>query len=67
MGCHAKFFMGLALTASKRYFLLITEFKIAPLGNDSVKYSFYFGGIAFIVTVLWTVITKEYSRRISRF
>jgi maltose/moltooligosaccharide transporter len=36
----------------------------APLGiiPDSVKYSFYFGGIAFIVTVLWTVITsKEYS------
>jgi maltose/moltooligosaccharide transporter len=31
----------------------------APLGiiPDSVKYSFYFGGIAFIVTVLWTVIT----------
>jgi maltose/moltooligosaccharide transporter len=36
--------------------------------SDSVKYSFYFGGIAFIVTVLWTVITsKEYSPEVSRF
>jgi maltose/moltooligosaccharide transporter len=36
----------------------------APLGiiPDSVKY-LYFGGIAFIVTVLWTVITLKNTPR----
>jgi maltose/moltooligosaccharide transporter len=48
------FLLGLALTASKLPLILLGVDNTAPLGiiPDSVKYSFYFGGIAFIVTVL---------------
>ena len=61
------FFIGIGAYFASKLPLIFTYFGVqntAPLGiiPDSVKYSFYFGGIAFIVTVLWTVITsKEYS------
>jgi maltose/moltooligosaccharide transporter len=59
------FFIGLALTLHQNYrwFYLSRVDNTAPLGiiPDSVKYSFYFGGIAFIVTVLWLLTSKEYS------
>ncbi len=61
------FFIGIGAYFASKLPLIFTHFGVsntAPLGiiPDSVKYSFYFGGIAFIVTVLWTVITsKEYS------
>ena len=51
----------------KKLPLILTHYGVnntAPLGiiPDSVKYSFYIGGIAFIITILWTIITsKEYS------
>ena len=61
------FFIGIGAYFASKLPLIFTHFGVsntAPLGiiPDSVKYSFYFGGIAFIVTVLWTVIfSKEYS------
>jgi len=61
------FFIGIGAYFASKLPLIFTYFGVqntAPLGiiPDSVKYSFYFGGIAFIVTVLWTVVTsKEYS------
>ena len=61
------FFIGIGAYFASKLPLIFTYFGVqntAPLGiiPDSVKYSFYFGGIAFIITVLWTVITsKEYS------
>ncbi|MEY4876436.1 MAG: hypothetical protein RL708_1585 [Bacteroidota bacterium] len=61
------FFIGIGAYVASKLPLILTHFDIkntAPLGviPDSVKYSFYIGGVAFIVTVLWTVITsKEYS------
>ncbi len=61
------FFIGIGAYFASKLPLIFTHFGVqntAPLGiiPDSVKYSFYFGGIVFIVTVLWTVITsKEYS------
>ena len=61
------FFIGIGAYVASKLPLILTHFDVkntAPLGiiPDSVKYSFYIGGIAFIVTVLWTVITsKEYS------
>ena len=61
------FFIGIGAYFASELPLIFTHFGVsntAPLGiiPDSVKYSFYFGGIAFIVTVLWTVIfSKEYS------
>jgi len=61
------FFIGIGAYFASKLPLIFTYFGVqntAPLGiiPDSVKYSFYFGGIAFIVTVLWTVLTsKEYS------
>ena len=61
------FFIGIGAYFASKLPLIFTYFGVhntAPLGiiPDSVKYSFYFGGVAFIVTVLWTVITsKEYS------
>lgn len=60
------FFIGIGAYFASKLPLIFTHFGVentAPLGviPDSVKYSFYFGGIVFIVTVLWTVITsKEY-------
>lgn len=61
------FFIGIGAYFASKLPLIFTHFGVsntAPLGiiPDSVKYSFYFGGIAFLITVLWTVITsKEYS------
>lgn len=61
------FFIGIGAYFASKLPLIFTYFGVqntAPLGiiPDSVKYSFYFGGVAFIVTVLWTVLTsKEYS------
>ena len=61
------FFIGIGAYFASKLPLIFTHFGVnntAPLGiiPNSVKYSFYFGGIAFIVTVLWTVLTsKEYS------
>ena len=61
------FFIGIGAYFASKLPLIFTYFGVsntAPLGviPDSVKYSFYFGGIVFIITVLWTVLTsKEYS------
>ncbi|HEY4618770.1 MAG TPA: MFS transporter [Flavobacterium sp.] len=61
------FFIGIGAYFASKLPLIFTHLGVentAPLGiiPDSVKYSFYFGGIVFIATVLWTVITsKEYS------
>jgi maltose/moltooligosaccharide transporter len=61
------FFIGIGAYFASKLPLIFTYFGVqntAPLGiiPDSVKYSFYFGGIVFIISVLWTVITsKEYS------
>ncbi|WP_309641790.1 MFS transporter [Flavobacterium sp.] len=61
------FFIGIGAYVASKLPLILTHLGVentAPLGiiPDSVKYSFYIGGIAFIITVLWTVITsKEYT------
>ena len=61
------FFIGIGAYVASKLPLILTHFDVkntAPLGiiPDSVKYSFYIGGVAFLVTVIWTVITsKEYS------
>jgi maltose/moltooligosaccharide transporter len=61
------FFIGIGAYFASKLPLIFTHFGVANTAAegiipDSVKYSFYLGGIAFIVTVLWTVITsKEYS------
>jgi len=62
------FFIGTgAVVASALPYIMTNWFGIsntAPEGviPDSVKYSFYIGGFAFFLTVLWTVIrSKEYS------
>ncbi len=62
------FFIGVgAVAGSILPWLLTNVFHIsntAPEGviPDSVKWSFYIGGIVFLTTVLWTVIkSKEYS------
>ena len=61
------FFIGIGAYFASKLPLIFTYFGVsntAPLGviPDSVKYSFYFGGIVFIITVIWTVLTsKEYS------
>lgn len=61
------FFIGLGaviaslLTYAMTNWLMVSN--IAPEGRiaDSVKYSFYVGGVVFLLSVLWTVIrTKEY-------
>jgi maltose/moltooligosaccharide transporter len=61
------FFIGIGAYFASKLPLIFTYYGVqntAPLGiiPDSVKYSFYLGGIVFIVTVLWTVVTaREYS------
>ncbi|MBU0473626.1 MAG: MFS transporter [Bacteroidetes bacterium] len=62
------FFIGTgAVVASALPYIMTNWFGIsntAPTGfiPESVKYSFYIGGVAFFLAVLWTVIkTKEYS------
>ena len=62
------FFIGVAsVIASALPWMMANWFGIsntAPEGMvpDSVKFSFYFGGIAFLAAIVWTVVTtKEYS------
>jgi len=61
------FFIGLGGYVASKLPNILTYFDVAntaPLGQipDSVKYSFYIGGAAFILSVLVTILTtKEYS------
>ena len=61
------FFIGIGAYIASKLPLILTHFGVqnqAALGTipDSVRYSFYIGGFAFLITVLWTVFTsKEYS------
>lgn len=61
------FFIGIGAYVASKLPLLLTYFGVAntaPEGiiPDSVKFSFYIGGGAFFLAVLWTVIrSKEYS------
>ena len=61
------FFIGLGAYVASKLPNILTYFDVAntaPAGQipDSVKYSFYIGGAAFIITVLVTIFTtKEYS------
>jgi maltose/moltooligosaccharide transporter len=59
------FFIGVgAVVASQLPYIFTNYFGIsneAPSGQipDSVKYSFYIGGIAFLTAVMWTVFTTK--------
>jgi len=61
------FFIGIGAYFASKLPQILTYFGVentAPEGiiPDSVKFSFYIGGFAFLVAVLWTVFTsKEYS------
>jgi len=61
------FFIGIGAYVASKLPNIFTYFGVAntaPLGviPNSVKYSFYIGGAAFIISVLWTIFTtKEYS------
>lgn len=61
------FFIGVGAYFASKLPVILTYFgvnNVAPEGMipDSVKYSFYIGGFAFLTAVLWTVFTsKEYS------
>ncbi|WP_224485183.1 MFS transporter [Robertkochia aurantiaca] len=61
------FFIGIGAYIASKLPNILTNMGVAntaPEGviPDSVKYSFYIGGGAFLLTVLWTVFTsKEYS------
>jgi len=61
------FFIGLGAYVASKLPNILTYYNVsnvAPAGEipDSVKYSFYIGGVAFIVSVLVTIFTtKEYS------
>lgn len=61
------FFIGVGAYVASKLPLILTYFGVAntaPAGiiPDSVKYSFYIGGAAFLIAVLWTVIkSKEYT------
>lgn len=61
------FFIGLGAYVASKLPNILTYYNVsnvAPAGQipDSVKYSFYIGGAAFIISVLWTIFTtKEYS------
>ena len=61
------FFIGVGAVVASAFPYLLTELGVsntAPEGviPDTVKWSFYFGGAAFLITVLWTVFSsKEYS------
>ena len=61
------FFIGLGAYVASKLPNILTYYNVsnvAPAGviPDSVKYSFYIGGAAFIVSVLWTIFTtKEYT------
>jgi len=61
------FFIGIGAYVASKLPLMLTYFGVANTAAegiipDSVKYSFYIGGAAFFITVLWTVLkSKEYS------
>lgn len=61
------FFIGIGAYVASKLPQMLTFLGVsntAPEGiiPDSVKFSFYIGGLAFFIAVLWTVITsKEYS------
>ncbi|WP_340199772.1 MFS transporter [Ascidiimonas sp. W6] len=61
------FFIGIGAYVASKLPSIFANFGVsntAPEGiiPDTVKYSFYIGGLAFLITVLWTVFTsKEYS------
>lgn len=61
------FFIGIGAYVASKLPLILTYFGVAntaPEGviPDSVKYSFYIGGAAFLIAVLWTVLrSKEYT------
>lgn len=61
------FFIGIGAYVASKLPLILTYYGVnntAPEGiiPDSVKYSFYIGGAAFFIAVLWTVLrSKEYS------
>lgn len=62
------FFIGIGATVASAMPWFFAEYmnvsNTAPAGTvpDTVKYAFYFGGVAFFLAVLWTIVsTKEYS------
>lgn len=61
------FFIGIGAYFASKLPQILTYFGVSNTAPehiipDSVKYSFYIGGAAFLVAVLWTVFTsKEYS------
>lgn len=61
------FFIGIGAYVASKLPLVLTYFGVANTAAegvipDSVKYSFYIGGVAFFAAVLWTVIkSKEYT------
>jgi len=61
------FFIGIGAYVASKLPEILTHFNVsntAPEGiiPNSVKYSFYIGGAAFFIAVLWTVLrSKEYS------
>lgn len=62
------FFIGIGATVASAMPWFLAEFlsvsNTAEAGTvpDTVKYAFYFGGVAFFLAVLWTIVsTKEYS------
>ncbi len=61
------FFIGIGAYIASKLPLILTYFGVANTAAegiipDSVKYSFYIGGAAFFIAVLWTVLrSKEYS------
>src|SRR5210317_302395 len=61
------FFIGIGAYVASKLPLILTYFGVANTAAEgiipnSVKYSFYIGGAAFLIAVLWTVIkSKEYS------
>ena len=61
------FFIGIGAYVASKLPNLLTYFGVSNTAAegiipDSVKYSFYIGGVAFLVTVIWTVFkSTEYS------
>lgn len=61
------FFIGIGAYFASKLPQILTHFGVSNTAPeniipDSVKYSFYIGGAAFLIAVLWTVFTsKEYS------
>lgn len=68
------FFIGIGAYVASKLPLVLTYFGVQNTAADgiipdSVKYSFYIGGVVFLLAVLWTVIkSKEYSpEELSKF